>query len=72
MTKKEEKTNVVTETDFLAYERVREEGLFNMLTPEAREMTGLDYDTYVEIISNYGELAKQYLDKDHADREFGY
>ncbi len=43
-----------------------------MLTPEARKMTGLDYDTYVEIISNYGELAKQYLDKDHADREFGY
>ena len=62
---------IITEKDFMAYEKIRNLGAFNMLSPEAREMTGLDYDTYVELVSNYSNLAKKYLNRKDDDREFG-
>jgi len=51
----------VTQADFLAYEEVRQEGLYNMLDSNARMLTGLDKDVYMAIIKHYGTFAKKWL-----------
>lgn len=50
----------ITEEDFVAYEEVRHGGLFNMLDPNARVLTGLDRDTYFGILSNYEALMEKF------------
>ena len=41
---------------------VQEEGIYNMLSPQARIETGLDKETYFKIIKNYDKL-KEFFDK---------
>lgn len=45
----------VTKDQFVAYERVRQKGLHNMLTDghRAAEEAGLDWPTYQNILANY-------------------
>ena len=43
-----------------SYRRVQDSGLVNMLTPQAREMTGLEKDTYFVIIDNYSKLRNKF------------
>lgn len=43
--------------DYQAYERVRDRGLYNMFTDEARKATRLTKDEYVFVMQNYSELA---------------
>ena len=52
-----------TKDEFLAYERVRASGRFNMITDcmEAAKAAGLDITLYIAILSKYEELAKKYL-----------
>lgn len=52
-----------TKKQFLAYERVRKGGKFNMITQcvKAARESGLDVDTYFEIVKNYGELHDKYM-----------
>jgi hypothetical protein len=50
----------VTQEDFQAYVDVQEEGLFNMLAPQARELTGLSKEKYMYIINNYGKLVDEF------------
>ena len=40
---------------------VQKEGLYNMLSPQAREATCLEKSTYLKIIRNYDKL-KQFFD----------
>lgn len=41
---------------FIAYEEVRSEGAFNMLSREAQEMTGLGRREYLFVMENYSAL----------------
>ena len=50
----------VSSKDFETYKRVQMEGQYNMLTPQARELTGLDKKVYWAIIQNYNQLNEQY------------
>ncbi len=52
---------MVTKDDFLKYFAVQKYGAYNMLDPRARELTGLDVDTYWEIIKNYDQYRDSYL-----------
>ena len=52
----------VTEEMFDRYEQVRESGAFNMLSPDAIAMSGLDKDAYICIIENYDELRTRFED----------
>ena len=45
---------------FRAYKRVQESGMFNMLTPQAVNATGLDEDIYFEIVDRYSEFKEQF------------
>ncbi len=42
--------------DWRRYEKVRESGMFNMLTPLAREATRLDKERFMFALKNYSEL----------------
>ena len=50
----------VTKGQFLQYKAVQESGDYNMFDPRAKEASGLDDKTYIEIIRNYGELEEKY------------
>ena len=45
---------------FLAYEKVRKSGKYNMYDPRARQLTGLDPEEYVFAMRNYSALAQKY------------
>ena len=51
---------MVTKEDFEAFEYVRQEGMYNMLSPDAILMSGLDKNTYLEIVKNYDDLREMY------------
>ena len=53
----------ITKKQFLAYERVRKGGKFNMVmdSKKAARESGLDLDTYFEIVKNYGKLHDKYI-----------
>ena len=50
----------ITREQFNSYEAVRQSGAYNMLSLEARELSGLDKDTYMEIVKNYSKLKEMY------------
>jgi hypothetical protein len=43
-----------------AYEAVRAEGDYNMVSRAAREATGLSTDEYIFVMKNFSELRKQF------------
>ena len=45
---------------FHAYTRVQNSGVYNMFSPDAILSTGLDKETYFDIIENYSEYKKEY------------
>jgi len=51
----------ITGEEFKAYENVRSQGLYNMLDPAARELSGLDRYTYFGVMEHYTELAALYI-----------
>ena len=58
-----------TKEQFKAYRRVQNSGEFNMFTPDAILSTGLDKETYFEIIEHYSDYKEQYeADKQTAQR----
>lgn len=44
--------------DFKAYDEVRQEGRYNMMSPQAQQLTGLDRNRYLFVLRNYVELAQ--------------
>ena len=46
--------------DFESFVSVQMEGRYNMFSPQARMLTGLDKDTYFAIIQNYDLLEEKY------------
>jgi hypothetical protein len=59
---------VITKEQFMDYERVRKEGRFNMLDPNARMLSGLPQAEYSEIMWNYGEHADKWLKSKEATK----
>jgi uncharacterized membrane protein YobD (UPF0266 family) len=51
---------MITKEDFEAFEYVRQEGMYNMMSPDAILMSGLDKKTYLEIVKNYDDLREMY------------
>ena len=45
---------------FKAYRRVQDSGAYNMFTPDAILSTGLDKETYFDIIEHYSEYKDLY------------
>ena len=54
--------NLPSKEDFILYERMRQSGKFNMFDPRAQQCSGLDQETYRNVMSNYSELNKLYPD----------
>ena len=50
----------LTKEQFMQYRDVQDSGMFNMFTPQAREMTDLSRDEWLYIIKNYSELKEKY------------
>jgi len=48
---------------FLAYEKVRMEGKYNMLSVDAMKATGLTKPDYIYIIEHYSELHDKYINE---------
>tara|TARA_R100000234_G_C4995623_1_gene177753 strand:+ start:291 stop:524 length:234 start_codon:yes stop_codon:yes gene_type:complete len=46
--------------DWKAYKDVQNSGSFNMLSPMAMELSGLEEEVYFDIIENYDEYEKLY------------
>ena len=45
---------------FQAYTRVQKRGVYNMFSPDAILATGLDKETYFDIIENYDDYTEKY------------
>tara|TARA_R100001129_G_C5322191_1_gene247851 strand:- start:2161 stop:2331 length:171 start_codon:yes stop_codon:yes gene_type:complete len=45
---------------FKSYTRVQTSGVYNMFSPDAILATGLDKETYFDIIENYDEYTEKY------------
>ena len=58
----------ITEEKFLEYEKIRQEGRYNMFDPNARALSSLSRDEWVTIIKEYDKLASAWLD-DGVDNE---
>ena len=52
----------ITKEDFEDYENVRQSGLVNMFSPQARELAGLNRATHLAIIQNYEKLMAKWPD----------
>jgi len=50
----------VTKEEFAEYRDIQDSGMFNMFTPQAREMTTLSKDKWIQILKNYTELKEEY------------
>lgn len=50
----------IIEQEFIAYERVRQSGLYNMFDDMAIKMSRLKADKYMTILSNYKNLMEMY------------
>ena len=44
---------------FKSYEMIRESGIYNMLSPQARISSCLSKEDYIFVMNNYEELKKQ-------------
>jgi|TARA_R100000479_G_scaffold173941_1_gene121076 hypothetical protein len=49
-----------TKEQFKSYTRVQTSGVYNMFSPDAILATGLDKETYFDIIENYDEYTEKY------------
>ena len=50
----------VNKNDWEEYKSVQDSGMFNMFTPQARELTSLSRKQWLYIIENYDELSLIY------------
>jgi len=51
--------------DYAEYELVRQMGLWNMFSPQARNAAGLTKEEYMFVLKNYAELAAAYAEQSH-------
>lgn len=46
--------------DWERFEKVRSSNRYNMITPQARQATGLNDDRYMFVLNNYANLRTQF------------
>ena len=54
----------ITKSDWEAYRRVQNDGMYNMSSPEAVRASGLDINTYRAIQSDYDNLFDKFEETD--------
>ena len=54
----------VTKQQWEAFRKIQDVGMFNMSSPEAVRASGLDKDTYFEIVAHYDELYAEFEETD--------
>ena len=52
--------NEITKEMFEEYKNIQASGEYNMLSPQAREMSSMDKRQWYAIIKNYDELERKY------------
>ena len=57
--------NKVTIDEWTQYRAIQDSGMFNMFDPQAREMTDVSRDKWIQIIKNYFELKEKFEGKDN-------
>lgn len=57
--------NKVTIDEWTQYRAIQDSGMFNMFDPQAREMTDVSRDKWIQIIKNYSELKEKFEGKDN-------
>lgn len=57
-----EEKNKVTKNEWIAFLEVRQDGQYNMFSPEARHSAGLDKDKWKKIMRNFDELYEYWGD----------
>lgn len=50
----------ITEKQFKRYQKVQLMGNYNMFSPEAMEVAGLNKEQFLEIMKNYDKLEEKY------------
>ena len=50
----------ITRYEWECYREVQKGGLYNMLSPDAVRLSGLDKDTYFAIVKNYNQLHEKF------------
>ena len=60
----------IRNSQWKAYRRVQNSGLFNMFTPDAIDMSGLDKQTFITISKNYNKLKERFESKgNHEEKQ---
>ena len=55
----------ITKEQFAQYRRVQDGGMYNMFDPNARMMTSLSKNEWIDIMKNYDELSDKYEGEDN-------
>ena len=56
--------NEVTMDEWIQYRAIQDSGMFNMFDPQAREMTDVSREKWINIIKNYSELKEKFEEGD--------
>ena len=56
--------NEVTMDEWIQYRAIQDSGMFNMFDPQAREMTDVSLEKWINIIKNYSELKEKFEEGD--------
>ena len=54
--------NKIYKDEWIAFLEVRQDGQYNMYSPEARNSASIDKDTWKQIMSNFDDLYKKWGD----------
>lgn len=58
-----------SDADYMAYERVRKGGRYNMFDPRARRSTGLSQEQYLAVMKHFGKLRDRHEKGEHQPQE---
>jgi len=53
---------IVSKEDFRAFQCVRQDGQYNMMSPQARQETNIEKHIWIAIMQNYNDLIDKYGD----------
>ena len=59
----------ITKEKFDEYEKIRQEGRYNMFDENARALSSLSRDEWITIITDYEKLASAWLDGDKDEKK---
>jgi len=54
----------ITEDKFLEFEKIRQEGRYNMIDPNARALSSLTKEEWVQIATDYDKFYKAWIKKE--------